>query len=268
MTLQAFIAKQTANFADAGIASARLDVLLLLEHAFGQDRAHLLAYPDREIPSPVLAKLNNKCMQRMRHLPLSYLTNETHFYGRTYYVDEYVLVPRPESERIISLLLDLDIPAGTRIADIGTGSGCLGITAALELHDMRVTLCDKSHGALLVAQRNAKALGAACSFAETDLLEGCPLPQDILLANLPYVPDTYPINKAASHEPRLALFAGKDGLDMYRLMFQQIDKLSEKPTHIITEALLEQHGTLKALAAAHGYVEVAIDGLAQHFILS
>lgn len=268
MDIQSFLKQKTAELAAAGISSARLDVLVLLEHVLGIDRAHLLAHPERRLSPTALRTLNNKCTQRMNHLPLSYLTNKAFFCGRQFYIDHTVLVPRPETESMISLLLSLPLPATPRVADIGTGSGCLAITAALELPPgSLIDACDVSLAALNVARENAQMLDATIAFHHTNLLDGCPEPQDIILANLPYVPDGYPINRAASQEPRIALFSGTDGLDDYRLLWKQITALAQKPAFVITEALKGQHKPLAALAAAAGYKKSQTLGLAQLFRL-
>jgi release factor glutamine methyltransferase len=262
MRLDLFLAEATEQLQKAGIESARLDVLILLEDALNQDRARLLAHPEMELPSGKIAGLRTKIDRRVTHVPLAYIRGEAPFYTRNFIVTEHVLVPRPETEAMITLLGDLPLPARPRIADIGTGSGCIGITAALELPGAEVLLCDVDPRALSVARRNAEKLEADVSFHQTDLLAGLP-PCHVLLANLPYVPTEYPINQAAKREPAIALFAGKDGLDLYRRFFTEIGDV--QPVFILTEALLEQHDSLATIAKAAGYRLVRTDGLCQVF---
>ncbi len=269
MTIQTFLAQRTAELAEAGIESARLDVLLLLEDCLGIDRAILLAHPERPLSPTALRVLNKKCTQRKQHVPLAYLTQRAFFCGRQLYVDHHVLVPRPESEAMISLLLELPLPDKVRIADVGTGSGCLAVSAALDIPDAHVYACDISPAALAVAKRNASDLSAQhVSFHQTDLLDGCPVQPDVILANLPYVPDDYPVNQAATHEPHVALYGGADGLDAYRKLWQQITSLpGQRPQYVITEALQTQHQGLADLAGAAGYTLGQTRGLAQLFTL-
>jgi release factor glutamine methyltransferase len=268
MTSGQFLREATAGLKAAGIDSARLDALLLLEDCLQIDRAYILAHPELTLPGADVARLQRYYDQRKEHVPIAYLTHKAHFYGRTFYVDENVLVPRPESEAMITLLLSLSLPATPRIADIGTGSGCLGITAALEIPDSSVVVCDISETALRVASRNCTELKVACSSQKTDLLTNCPMPQDIILANLPYVPDNYPLNAAAQYEPELALFAGTDGLNDYRRIWEQINDLAVKPQFVITESLEIQHAALRMIAQAAGYQQKGeADGLAQLFAL-
>jgi len=278
MNIRDFLAQATAELRAAGIESARLDVLLLLEAELGRDRTSLLAHPEDEISPASLYSLNKKCVQRKMHLPLAYTLGNAFFYGYAFYVNEHVLVPRPESEAIISLLLKEVGPLPSpRILDVGAGSGCLGITAALEVANATVLLRDISREALAVARKNTeryqdKVVGRI-TLEQADLLAGLSAVQylDAIVANLPYVPTDYPVNAAARHEPAAALFAGDDGMDLYRRFWQQIvashhnrDSSSTSPV-VITEALESQHTAMVKLATAAGYQLSQTQGLAQLF---
>lgn len=265
MLLGQYLQDATKKLQAAGIQTARLDVLVLLENVLKRDRANLLAHPEFAIKSSEISLLNTFIAQREQHIPLAYIRGKAEFYGRYFMVNTHVLVPRPESEAMIELLLKLDLPAGVRIADIGTGSGCLGITAALELPEATVTLLDIDKDVLGVAQNNARELNARVQVRRQDLLASYDEQLDVALANLPYVPDAYPINQAASHEPGLALFAGSDGLDLYRTFWEQVSNLSPKPIYVLTESLSEQHDVLAELAKKAGYHIVASQGLIQVF---
>jgi release factor glutamine methyltransferase len=267
-TVQDFLQTATKQLADAGITTARLDTLVLLEDVLGVDRALLLAHPERPIPDEQQGMLNTFITQRNTHEPLAYIRGRAPFFGRYFTVNEHVLVPRPESEIMIEILLEADLPDHPRIADIGTGSGCLGITAALELPHAGVDLIDIDQDALAVARTNARSLGAHVRFRQQDLLSSTDTPAyDALLTNLPYVPDAYPINMAARHEPALALFAGDDGMECYRKFWQQLSGYgSTTPGYVLTESLTEQHAPMAALAAGAGYAIIESRGLIQHFM--
>lgn len=266
MTIGEFLAHNTKHLQNAGIDTARLDVLVLLEDVLERGRANLLAHPEDPVPASKLAILNNYITQREDHVPLAYIRGKAAFYGRDFVVNEHVLVPRPETESMIEIAKKLDLKA-PRIIDVGTGSGCIGITAAIELPSAEVTLLDVDENALAVATQNARRLrGAVVHAVKGNLLANYDQPIDLVLANLPYVPEDYPINKAAGKEPALALFAGKDGLDLYRELWGQIAARDDKPTYILTEALISQHKPLTVMAKAAGYNLVQTDGLVQLFV--
>jgi release factor glutamine methyltransferase len=263
--------EQATRLLDAsGVPSARLDALILLEDATKKDRAYLLAHPEHPVHSSALYGLNKLLERRASHEPLAYIRGKSEFYGRTFMVDHATLQPRPETEAMIVLLRTLTLPKQPRIIDIGTGSGILAITAKLELPNARVVATDISPAALVVAQKNAKLLKAAVTFHQGDLLAAVPaplfkMPCSLLLANLPYVPDSYVVNEAARHEPVSALFGGQDGLDLYRQLFGQLS--THRATYVMTESLENQHQVLAAIARQVHYHQIAVLGLVQLFSL-
>lgn len=274
MTVQQWLQKQTKVLQSAGIETARLDCLVLLEDATKHDRAWLLAHPEQILQSAEIAKLKTWVERRAAHEPLAYIRGKAEFYGRLFAVTHEVLVPRPESEGIIDLLLayvehQATPTKDTAIVDVGTGSGCLAITAALELPTVQVSATDIDQACLTQAQYNAEQLGADCTFRQADLATDITPATDrlIVLANLPYVPTNYPINQAATHEPPRALFGGNDGLDLYRRLFEQITNYSLPVQAIITESLPEQHPSLAAIAAQYGYQLGQSTDLAQLFVV-
>jgi release factor glutamine methyltransferase len=273
-TIALWLAHAEDMLRKAGIGTARLDSLVLLSDELGRDKSWLLAHSEDILQSSELENLSTKIAQRTHHTPLAYLRGKAEFYGREFVVNEHILVPRPESEAMIELLKEL-VPASTAttIIDVGTGSGCLAITAKLELPQSIVFAIDIDPNCLSTAQINAKTLGAEVTLLLGDLLSpiqysSSKMRDSIVLANLPYVPENYSINTAATHEPKLALFSGKDGLGHYRKLFGQLRKIDHKPTILVTEALLEQHTALVKIAKDTGYALAATKGLAQAFTLS
>ena len=248
------------------ISTARLDALVLLEDCSGKDRGWLLAHPEHELSDEQVAKLKKLLARRALHEPLAYLRGHTEFYGRDFVISAAVLEPRPESETMIDLLKKLPkLPTKPRIADVGTGSGALGITAASELPKATVELLEIDPEALKIAKRNVDKLSTGISALPSDLLAGSSQNYDVLLCNLPYVPDDFHINTAALHEPGLALFGGPDGLDVYRRLFEQVRDLQKQPLYILTEALPTQHAALQQIAEAHGYDLSQTDDFIQVF---
>jgi len=243
----------TRQLSKAGIGTARLDALILLEDVLKSDRAHLLAHPETHLGQKQLKKLTNQLKRRVKHEPLSYIRGQSEFYGRKFKVNKYVLEPRPESETMIELLKIQRLPMSPRIADVGTGSGNLGITAYLEVPRCQVDLYDIDTKALDIAEKNAKKHKALVRISWSDLLQRQNGAYDVILANLPYVPNRYKLNRAAMMEPAHAIFGGEDGLELYRRLFGQIMNHYQPPKFVLTEALPFQHDSLAALAEAVGY---------------
>jgi release factor glutamine methyltransferase len=243
----------TKQLANAGITTARLDALVLLEGALHTNRAHVLASPDTQLTSEQTELLGEQLARRALHEPLAYIRCMTEFYGREFYVNQHVLEPRPESETMITLLKQLLKGQHVKLADIGSGSGALGITAALELGLDTVYLHDIDPKTLEVAKKNSRDHQVQAQFVQTNLINNYNAEYEILLCNLPYVPDDFRINTAATHEPKIAIFGGPDGLDLYREMFAQIVKCSFKPQLVFTESLPPQHEELARIAGSAGY---------------
>jgi release factor glutamine methyltransferase len=268
MNIQDFIQGATRQLSEAGIATARLDCLVLLEDELNTNRTQLLAHPEQELTDVQIDRLQQRIEQRAQHVPLAYLRGKTEFYGREFIVSADVLEPRPESEAMIDQLLQLQKKqphSGLKVCDVGTGSGAVGITAALELGLPSVTLLDIDAKTLEVARQNADKHNQKVELVQNNLFNNYNADYDVLLCNLPYVPDDFEINTAALHEPRLAIFGGPDGLDLYRELFAQITKLETRPRFILTEAMPPQHDELTDIARAHSYNEYSRDDFIQVF---
>lgn len=272
MTNNQWLKQATNALKDAGIGSARLDALVLLEDELQRDRSWILAYPEQIILAESLKKLNKKLARRATHEPLAYIRGFSEFYGRKFNVNKWVLEPRPESETMIDLLRKLaesgELRAKSWIADIGTGSGALGITAALELHNHNVDLYDIDASCLAVARHNCASHELHLHCHKRDLLNRAVRPYDVILANLPYVPINFMVNQSAAMEPRIAINGGSDGLDVYRRFFDQLKDLPRQPKYILTESLPPQHQKLAKIAKKTGYKSCKSQDFIQLFTLS
>ncbi|PIZ63205.1 hypothetical protein COY17_01125 [Candidatus Saccharibacteria bacterium CG_4_10_14_0_2_um_filter_52_9] len=267
MNVDVWLKNSVKKLESAGIGTARLDPLVLLEDVLNVDRAKLLAEPELEILSSQAAELAKLLKQRAKHVPLAYVRGHTEFYGRDFVITPAVLEPRPESEAMIDLLKELpNLPTQPCLADVGTGSGALGITSALELPGSQVDLLEIDTKALEVAKINVDKFTLKLQVIESDLLSQSKAVYDVLLCNLPYVPDDYQINRAVLHEPRIALFGGPDGLNVYRKLFKQVEKRSKQPLFILTESLPIQHKSLVAIALESDYKLFKINDFIQVFI--
>jgi release factor glutamine methyltransferase len=206
----------------AGSDTPRLDAELLLADALGVDRAALVMEPAREIAGPAARAFRDLVRRRSAgREPVAYLLGTKGFRHLELEVDRRVLVPRPETELLVEVALDL--PGRTRVLDVGTGSGAVALALKHERPDLDVTGTDVSDDALDVARANARRLGLTVSFTRADLLEGAP-EADAILSNPPYVAEADRALLAPEitrHEPELALFAGTDGLDVVRRLAAQ-----------------------------------------------
>ena len=264
MTTNEWLILATEELEIAGIGTPRLDCLVLLENVLIVDRAQILANPDTEISSKKIAQLAKLLNRRAKHEPIAYILGRSEFYGREFIIDSNVLVPRPESEAIIDMFIDLikvrpckcagkDCACRWKVADVGCGSGALGITAALEVPNLTVEMLEIDEKAIEIAKTNVDKFTIGISVIKSKLIQEASADNDILLCNLPYVPDEYAINTAATHEPDIALFGGPDGLDLYRELFSQIEVAQHKPLYLLIESLPSQHAVLANIADSSGY---------------
>ncbi|MBP9738113.1 peptide chain release factor N(5)-glutamine methyltransferase [Candidatus Saccharibacteria bacterium] len=274
MNYNQWLTSSTALLKKSGIESARLDCILLLSDQIDKSREWILAHGDSEIAESDQLILSTKVTQRSQRVPLAYIRNTQEFYGRSFYVDTNVLIPRPESEDIISLLKSATKdPGSTTVIDIGTGSGILAITAKLEIPSLTVIATDISESALQVAKRNAQTYGANIEFINSNLLETIPassfqLPTSILITNLPYVPTNLITSPEITYEPEGALFSGDDGMSHYQRFWLQLAEAEPKPQSVITESLKEQHVAMQDYALQAGYILKNTATLVQQFVLS
>ena len=210
--------------------NAARDAQQILEIATGLTRVQMLAQPGRTLREEEAGAYQGMLAQRRGAVPIQHLRGSQEFFGRDFAVTPDVLIPRPETEHIIEEVLRLfpDRDAPLRIADVGTGSGILAITLALEFSRSSVLALDLSPAALYVARGNARshAVGDRVRFADSDLLaaaagEGV---FDLIVSNPPYIPLTEAAQLHAQvreHEPHLALFGGEDGHDVLRRLIPQ-----------------------------------------------
>jgi release factor glutamine methyltransferase len=210
-------------------ASTR-EARLLLGHVLGLSEARVIACQETEVPPETERRFRDLLARRLTGEPVAYLLGEREFWGRPFAVDSRVLIPRPETEHIVEVALQERLPERPWILDVGTGSGILAVTLALEIPGSRVVATDLSPGALAVAARNAQRLGARVSLVDTDLTAGLDLSRfDLVVSNPPYVdraeiPEMSP--EVYNFEPSLALFPLGDGDSLYPRLFAQCSALS------------------------------------------
>jgi release factor glutamine methyltransferase len=206
----------------AGSETPRLDAEVLLAHVLDVDRAELYRRPRREVEGPAIRAYQDLVRRRSAgREPVAYLVGHRGFRHLDIAVDPRVLIPRPETETLVEV--GLELPQGARVVDVGTGSGALALALKDERPDLQVLATDLSADALDVARANAARLGLDVAFLLTDLLDGVP-PVDAVLSNPPYVAeaDRRTLQREITdHEPELALFAGDGGLAVARRLVAQ-----------------------------------------------
>lgn len=267
MKIQTWLKQAREQLQQAGIDSSALDARLIMQDVLDKSSEWIIAHDDDDLKTTMIERLNKKLHQRIDRIPLAYIVGSKQFYGRSFTVNNNVLIPRPESETVISSLLELVAREDAyTILDVGTGSGCLAISAQLELPHCTVIATDISTEALEVAHENAKSLEAPVQFFNADLLNvPASVRPDIILANLPYVPDGLITSEEITNEPSLALFSGDDGMDHYRTMWGQLVNFRPKPHYILTESLASQHAAQKELAKTASYSLLKTTDLIQIF---
>jgi release factor glutamine methyltransferase len=265
MSIDEWLKNTSTELADAMIPSARLDAEIILSHTLNKPRTWLHAHGDDEIDTRRNDIANARAELRLERVPIAYIIGHKYFYGRRFTVSPATLIPRPESEDCIDLakMLLSDRTAPLHIVDVGTGSGCLGITAGLELPTYDLCLSDTSKDALRVAEKNAIYHGLTPQIISSNLLDSYPLKADLVLANLPYVDESWPhISPELDYEPHDALYAKKAGLAcIFELLQQLPQKLTARGIAIV-EADPVQHQRIIAEAVSHQLCHVKTHGFA------
>ena len=250
-----------------GIPSALLDAELILAHTLRQSRTWLHAHGEDVIEPRQLEIATAWLDLRKERVPVAYILGYKEFYGRQFKVTPAVLIPRPESEEVIESLKKYWGEKPGKLVDIGTGSGCLGITAKLEL-PLDVTLTDISRHALTVAEENAATLGAKVTLQQSNLLEDIPGIFDIIIANLPYVDSSWERSPETNHEPSLALFADDNGMAIIKRLIDQARTRLKTGGLLLLEADPAQHGELTEHAKNRGFTQTAVHDYCLVFIKS
>ena len=260
----------------AALAAARPklaagEARLLLGHVLNKSTAWLIAHDDEALDEDALLRFASLVARRAGGEPVAYLVGQREFFGRAFAVSAAVLIPRPETELLVELALakvgDGDTAAqATRVLDLGTGSGCIAITLALEQAALQVTAIDASAAALAVAKTNAERLGATLRLLRSDWFAALAGEQfDLIVANPPYIAaaDSHLAAGDLRHEPAAALASGADGLaDLRRI-------IAEAPPHLAPGGrLLLEHGYDQAEAVRDLLEQAGLIDIEQHHDLA
>ena len=214
---------RTALSQGAKLLGSKFTAELLLAHAMRCERVYFYAHPEQELREVEWLHYGRYLHERLKGKPTQHITKKQEFYGREFRVGPEALIPRPETEILVETVLKLR-PDARRVVDVGTGTGAIAITLALELN-RRIFATDISPDALSLASRNASTLHADVSFIEADLV--CPFADstlDVVVSNPPYIAlaDRETLQpEVRDWEPALALFAGRNGMAVYERLIPE-----------------------------------------------
>ena len=228
MTVLEVLTAATDYLGKQGVESSRLNAEHLLAHVLGKkNRIELYLEFERPLGEKERAPLRDLVRQRAEGRPLQHLLGTVEFLGHSFATDARALIPRPETEQLVELVL----AAGDfeQALDVGTGSGVIALSLALKRPQAAVIGCDISPEALALAGENAARHGLAgrVNFVQSDLLANIPGPVDLLVANLPYISeaDLKDLSREVRHDPVLALDGGDDGLDLIRRLVDEAPQI-------------------------------------------
>jgi len=268
--------KQAADFAyqlftENDVPSPRLNAELLLMFALSCERSYLYAHPERELTADEQSRFDEVIRERARGCPTQYITGHQEFWGLDLLVSPAVLIPRPETEHLVETVLELiqdygfDGPGKLRLIDVGTGSGCISLALASELLHAEINACDISEDALEIARVNAArlALGNKVLFRKSDLLSVYTDEKfDFVISNPPYVgeDEADKVQKQVREfEPRIAVFSGKEGMEIYRRLIPAAHNALRPGGWFVTEIGYSEEEKVRSLLADWTDIQVTAD---------
>jgi release factor glutamine methyltransferase len=259
MTILTALLQGTKLLEDEAIAAPRLTAEVLLTHALQRDRSYLYAHPEEELNEIAWIHYGRYLHERMQGKPTQYITGRQEFYGRDFRVTSDVLIPRPETEHLVEASISRIQPRDL-VVDVGTGSGAIAITLALETA-AHVFATDISTAALHIAQGNARELSAHVGLLSCDLLnafrEGS---INVLVSNPPYVPRTDQPSlqrEVRDYEPHVALFAGPSGLELYERLIADAARVLRPHGWLLLELGYNSLDPVRAMLE-HGWTDIDV----------
>lgn len=262
MATVAELVRDGAGKLDSVSGTSRLDAELLLARVLDRDRTWLFTWPDHEVPLEDERRFLSLLEERAAGRPVAWLLGEREFFGHIYRVTPDTLIPRPETELLVEVVLRLLPEAGQRIVDLGAGTGAVGISLALARPGWRVLLGDLHVDTLAVASENALRLGAEnVRTVLSDWLREIDGELDAVISNPPYVPEQDPHLQEGDvqFEPRRALVAGVDGLDAIRAILRQSAGKLKPGGLLALEHGYDQGAAVRDLLTDAGFVDVATE---------
>lgn len=261
MTVLEVLNAATGYLKQQGVESPRLNAEHLLAHVLGvKNRINLYMEFDRPLGEPERAPLRDFVRKRSEGIPLQHLLGTVEFFGRTFRCDARALIPRPETEQLVEKVLAEAGDPAVRVVDVGTGSGVIALTLALERPEASVTAVDVSREALALAGENAALHGLSerVDFLESDLLAGVAGPFDVIVANLPYIAtgEMAGLSPEVRRDPVLALDGGDDGLALVSRLIESAPVFLSAGGVLALEIGHDQAGRVEFLLTANNYRDI------------
>ena len=227
MTIKEAIKKGTINLKIKGVEEPNLKARLLMQYILNKSRQYILVYDNKQLTQAQEFQYFRNIEKLIKKFPLQHITHQQEFMKMTFYVDENVLIPRPDTEILVEEVIQIAKKINAKkILDMCTGSGAIAVSLAKYIPDSRITAVDISSKALNIAKKNAKSnqVENQITFVESNLFENLPKEKyDIIVSNPPYIKneEIKTLDKEVQKEPKLALDGGIDGLDFYRAIIKQ-----------------------------------------------
>jgi release factor glutamine methyltransferase len=264
VTVLEVLQSTTGYFAQRGVEKPRLNIEHLLADALGKKRLDLYLEFDRSLVETELKPLREKVRRRAEGEPLQHLLGHWDFFGRQFATDSRALVPRSETERLVEVVLreiDGQGEASGRLLDVGTGTGILGITFALERPWLEVWAVDISSDALALARENAEQLGATVRFDHSNLADGVTGTFRWVVANLPYIPtrEISGLQREVQRDPVLALDGGEEGLTVIKQLIESLPARLAPNALVALEIGSGQSKRVREILAVHNYRDISIE---------
>ena len=259
MTIHELLELGSKNLREARQEEPKALAKRILAFLLKKDVSYLSIHPEEIVETKIETDFNEAIQKKQAGIPLQYITNMQEFMGINFYVDENVLIPRPDTEVLVEEVIKLaKEKENISILDMCTGSGAIAIALAEYLTNAKITASDKSKKALVVAQKNAKNTKASIQFIESDLFGNIKDKFDIIVSNPPYIESDVIkcLDKEVQKEPMMALDGGKDGLDFYRKIAKQARAYLNEDGYLALEIGYNQKEKVKELLKKEGYREI------------
>ena len=236
------------------INSPEAEAELIINHFFNISRSQIYLKPDLPVSPEILTEISNLLAKRCQHDPLQYLLGEVEFYNSILKVTPDVLIPRPETELLVDIILQENPDKGIRMCDLGTGSGAIAIALKKARPDWQVTATDISPVALKLARQNAQNNHCQIDFLLSDIFSDIDTKFDLIVSNPPYISesDYLLLESEIFYEPKTALIASEDGLYFYHKIIQSASKYMHLPATLYLEIGAEQSSRITKLAVQAG----------------